>query len=165
MAAEARQHLRARATVPVEFHFAGTTGMGSTSDLSEGGLFVETETLASEGTRIYLRVHVPGREDDAPLDLIGIVRRRSDGAGGQVRGMGIRFEVAYARARESLGGFIVDALADPERVRDSLAVRASHLPDDAGAPPADATSDSAGGGWLWALGIALIAIAVLTLLR
>lgn len=106
---EARAHRRARARVRVEYHFGGTIGVGFTNDISEGGLFLHCEEIAPPGTRVYMELYLPGRRHPEALKIIGMVKRASDRAG-----MGIRFEVAYARTRQLLHDFMHDLLDDEE---------------------------------------------------
>ncbi len=108
-ASEARQHPRARARIKVEYHFGASTGVGYTNDISEGGIFLAAEPVAQVGTRIYLRMHLPGGLSGDPLKIIGLVTRSSEDAA--TPGMGIHFEVAYARTRDALGEFVDAALA------------------------------------------------------
>lgn len=166
MSAEARQHPRARAKILVEFHHGSTTGLGQTNDVSEGGMFLETDTLAPVGTRVYLRLRIPGEDGETTSSMIGVVRRvEPEGRDGGPRGMGIRFEVAYAKARLSLGGFVGEALTDP----DAAQVRLSALPPAPGseepAPSSEALPPGGGtGAWWWALGIAMVLAAALRVL-
>jgi hypothetical protein len=106
--AEAREHPRAKARVKVEYHFGSTTSVGHTSDISEGGMFLSSKTaIARPGTRVYLRVHVPGSRSGDPLKIIGFVTRAVEsGDARDAAGMGIHFEVAYARTREQLADFL-----------------------------------------------------------
>jgi hypothetical protein len=114
---EARAHPRARARIKVEFHYGSTTGVGHTMDISEGGIFLNCKRIAQTGTRIYLRLHLPGSQAGEPLKVIGLVTRavqpKSVGGGeDDGGGMGIHFEVAYARTREALGEFIEALLSN-----------------------------------------------------
>jgi hypothetical protein len=108
--ADARVHRRARARVQVDYHYGTTTASGYSSDISEGGMFLECEEVAAVGMRVYLRLHLPGRRLDEPLKIVGIVTRCVDadhvGAAGSKTGMGLHFEVAYAKTREQLSEFM-----------------------------------------------------------
>lgn len=112
--AEAREHRRARARVRVEYHFGTTTALGHSGDISEGGMFLECDHVAPQGTRVYLRVHLPGSRAGDPLKIIGIVTRTVDAdhaeSAGSPPGMGLHFEVAYARTREQLAEFMEQLL-------------------------------------------------------
>jgi hypothetical protein len=107
---EAREHRRARARIKVEYHFGTTTAAGQSNDISEGGLFLECDRVAPQGMRVYLRVHLPGSAAGDPLKIIGIVTRTVDAdhaeSAGSPPGMGLHFEVAYARTREHLAEFM-----------------------------------------------------------
>ena len=106
------------ARVKVEYHFGSTTGVGHSNNISEGGIFLVCDRVAGAGTRVYLRLHLPGSLQGDPLKIIGIVIRSTKpvsqgGLGGdQESGMGIHFEVAYARTREALSDFIETILIE-----------------------------------------------------
>jgi hypothetical protein len=97
---DAREHPRASAKIRVEYQFGSTSGVGHTIDVSEGGLFLSCSDIAEAGTRIYLRLYLPGSGADNPLKIIGEVRHS------ETSGMGIHFEVAYSRTREALARFL-----------------------------------------------------------
>ena len=108
---DAREHPRARARIRVEYHFGSTTGLGHTSDISEGGMFLECDRAAQQGTRVYLRIHLPGSRAGDPLKIIGSVTRADRSK--ERQGMGIHFEVAYSRTRETLADFVHGLLLHP----------------------------------------------------
>ena len=113
---EARAHPRARAHIKVEYHFGGTTGVGHSHDISEGGIFLFCDRVARPGTRVYLRLHLPGSRAGDPLKIIGLVKRAVDpfrvgSDQGTPSGMGVEFEVAYARTREQLADFVETLLS------------------------------------------------------
>jgi hypothetical protein len=116
---DSREHPRARARIRVEYQFGTTTGIGYTTNISEGGMFLSCGDAAHPsyppvGARIYLRVHLPGSRAGDALKIIGSVTRaeRPDGSGGEA-GLGICFEVAYARTREALSTFVHDLVSHP----------------------------------------------------
>ncbi len=106
---EARAHPRAPARVRVEYHFGSTMGVGHTNDISEGGLFLHCDDVAEAGTRIYMELYLPGRQNPEALKIIGMVKRTQEDTG-----MGIHFEVAYARTRQLLQDFMQDLLDDDD---------------------------------------------------
>jgi hypothetical protein len=159
MTADARLHPRARASIQVEFQFGGASGVGTTNDVSEGGIFLETDVVAETGARIYLRLYLPGDDSVAPLEVVGVVRRRSSGGGGAHAGMGIRFEIAHAKTRAALGEFIAAITRDPAAPRESVLPPRPHLPSNA----EERTAESSGGFWVWGLTLALVVLAVLRL--
>ncbi len=98
----------------VAYHFGTTTATGYSNDISLGGMFLECQRVAPPGARVYLRVHLPGSGEDDPLKIIGTVTRslseEAANAAGTAPGMGLHFEVAYARTREQLGAFMESLL-------------------------------------------------------
>lgn len=128
--AEAREHRRARARVRVEYHFGTSTALGHSGDISEGGMFLECDRVAPQGTRVYLRVHLPGSRAGDPLKIIGTVTRTVDAehaeTAGSPAGMGLHFEVAYARTREQLAEFMDSLLQhNSEEPRDIRLLKGS----------------------------------------
>jgi hypothetical protein len=116
---DAREHPRASARIKVEYNFGSTTGVGHTLDISEGGLFLSCHRIAQPGTRVYLRLYLPGSALGDPLKVIGVVVRArepfaSSGKNPADEGMGIHFEVAYARTREALNDFVQNLLLHPD---------------------------------------------------
>jgi hypothetical protein len=117
---DAREHPRAKARIKVEYHFGSTTGAGHTADISEGGMFLACADTAQQGARVYLRIYLPGSQAGDPLKIIGVVTRADrpvvSGATPAKRrqGMGIHFEVAYSRTRESLSDFMRTLLIHPD---------------------------------------------------
>ncbi len=113
------------ARVKVEYHFGSTTGVGHSNNISEGGIFLACDRVAPPGTRVYLRLHLPGSMAGDPLKIIGIVVRSAQPASqpadhDEDSGMGIHFEVAYARTREALADFIEALLIEGASPRASI---------------------------------------------
>ncbi len=116
---DAREHPRASARIKVEYNFGSTTGVGHTTDISEGGLFLCCRRIAQPGTRVYLRLYLPGSLVGDPLKVIGVVVRSRQpfsvaGSNASSDGMGLHFEVAYARTREALNDFVQNLLLHPD---------------------------------------------------
>lgn len=117
---DAREHPRAKARIKVEYHFGSTTGAGHTTDISEGGMFLACSDTAQQGARVYLRIYLPGSQAGDPLKIIGVVTRAdrpvatTAAAEARQHGMGIHFEVAYSRTRESLSDFMRTLLIHPD---------------------------------------------------
>jgi uncharacterized protein (TIGR02266 family) len=114
---DARAYPRARARIKVEYHFGETLGVDHTGDISQGGIFLYTHRTAQAGTRVYLRLHLPGSRAGEPLKVIGVVRHAHDPVvvpGSEAQpGMGIEFVEAYAHTREQLAEFVAALLTDP----------------------------------------------------
>lgn len=102
---DGRRHARATAQVRVEFAYGNTSGVGHTSDISESGIFLRCHPVPAVGTRVYLKLFVDSEPE--ALKLIGLVKRVVD-RGPEASGIGVNFEVAYAKTRGALGGFIGD---------------------------------------------------------
>jgi hypothetical protein len=85
------------------------TGVGYSCNLSESGVFIECGDPAPLGKRVYMRLYLPHKSGH-PLKIIGLVKRVAP-SGSDKTGMGIQFEVAYARTREALLEFIEEILA------------------------------------------------------
>jgi hypothetical protein len=114
---DAREHPRATARIRVEYHFGTTTGAGHTADISEGGMFLACHEAPQQGARVYLRIYLPGSQAGDPLKIIGVVTRADRPVATvttRQSGMGIHFEVAYSRTRESLSNFMRTLLIHPD---------------------------------------------------
>lgn len=85
-----RRHTRIPLALEVSYRSAGAFLVAYTTNLSKGGVFIETEELLPEGTEITLRLAVPG---EASLELVASVAWVSEvSEGGRGPGMGLRFE-------------------------------------------------------------------------
>lgn len=93
----------------MEYHFGKQTGVGYSRNLSESGVFIECAEPAAAGQRIYMRLYLPEKPAYA-LKIIGLVKR-VEPASSDTPGMGIQFEVAYAKTRDALLAFIEETIA------------------------------------------------------
>jgi uncharacterized protein (TIGR02266 family) len=75
-----------------------------TSDINEGGLFIETEKPREAGTEVSLHFNLPGT--DRVVQTNGTVIRVSDGSDGSPPGMGIEFEELPEEARAHINQVI-----------------------------------------------------------
>lgn len=96
--AERRRDRRYPVRVSVIFRCAEQLGFGCTSDVSLGGMFIETESPLPFGARVSLRFKAGGLAE--PLDAPAVVRWVEPD-----RGMGVQFEsvrplVIWALQRE-----------------------------------------------------------------
>lgn len=85
---EKRRHARASIDLPVSFAVKGAAGHGQGigKDISIGGMFIQTDSAASFGAEVSVRVRLrtpAGGEQD--FDLPGVVRWVRNG------GMGVQF--------------------------------------------------------------------------
>lgn len=85
-----RQHARVALALEVEFRTAGAFLVAYTTNLSKGGMFVETDDPLAVGTELALRFAVPGQP---PIDVVGVVAWvQAWKTDERPKGMGIRFE-------------------------------------------------------------------------
>jgi len=87
---ERRNSARSDLSVHVEYRTVDQLFSDFARNINEGGLFVGTEHLHPEGTRVSLEFELPG--GDSPVRVTGVVVRLSDGSRGEPPGMGIAFE-------------------------------------------------------------------------
>ncbi len=82
---ENRRDRRHPLRLPVIIHGDNGVGFGSTSDVSLGGMFIETDDTRAFGARIIVKFRAAGLEQ--PLSAPAVVRWVEPG-----RGMGVQFE-------------------------------------------------------------------------
>lgn len=89
-AADGREQPRIDVQVEVTMESDHNFYTGLTSNISEGGLFVATHFLLPVGSRLQVRMTVPGR--DQPIDALVEVRWLREGRFADLPpGMGLRF--------------------------------------------------------------------------
>jgi uncharacterized protein (TIGR02266 family) len=85
-----RRHTRIPLALEVTYRNAGAFLVAYTTNLSKGGVFIETDEQLPVGSELVLRFGIPG---ETPVELVAKVARVSAIAeGGQGPGMGLRFE-------------------------------------------------------------------------
>jgi uncharacterized protein (TIGR02266 family) len=90
-----RVHDRVPVSIEVEYRTAGAFLVAYTSNLSKGGLFIETDHPAPIGTDLVLRFTIPGA---GPIEVRGSVAWvRPEAMEGKNPGMGVEFEQLDAR--------------------------------------------------------------------
>lgn len=94
MGSERRRHPRVPALFEVEWEGAAGRYEARTSDLSEGGCFVDTIAPASPGEEITFRLRLPA---GYRLELRGVVTYHYPNTG-----FGVRFEAASPEDRKRL---------------------------------------------------------------
>lgn len=90
-----RFYPRAPLELRVQYRTTGSFLISYTSNLSRGGLFIETDQPLPEGTAVTLRFRVPGGEDKAnEIETTAVVMwvRRERSPIGEPPGMGMRFD-------------------------------------------------------------------------
>jgi uncharacterized protein (TIGR02266 family) len=102
--AERRRSSRAELIVRVDYSTVDEMFSEFTSDINEGGVFIETENPQPAGTEVALHFNLPG--SDRLVKTTGVVVRVSDGKHGEPAGMGIEFEDLPADARTHIDQLI-----------------------------------------------------------
>jgi uncharacterized protein (TIGR02266 family) len=108
---ERRRSERTGLEIPVDYSTVDAFFTEFSSNINEGGLFVETEAPADPGTVVQLSFRLPETRD--PLKVEGRVAWVSDGTRGQPRGMGIEFQALSAELRERINQ-VVRSLRVPD---------------------------------------------------
>jgi len=78
-----RQHARHDFDAPVELIIDGEVQPGRSLNISRGGIFVTTEPLPEYGTRVLLRLRLPGNEEECAIPCVVRWVRPGEGAGMQ----------------------------------------------------------------------------------
>ncbi len=99
---------RIPAGLKVDYKYGTHVAQGMTADISEGGIFLISDSPATAGTKIYIHLHLTGGKP--PMKIIGHVRRTVDPAPSVQPGMGISFEVIYANDSQQLKDFVGQTL-------------------------------------------------------
>lgn len=97
-----RIYPRAPLELRVHYRTTGSFLVSYTVNLSRGGLFVETDDPLPEGSRVTLRLEVPGAEREVETTALVVWVRRETNEIGEPPGMGMRFE----RADEDWGDLV-----------------------------------------------------------
>jgi hypothetical protein len=80
-----RKHARLDFETPVEIVLDGAEQPGRTINISRGGVLVATEPVPAFGTRLHLKIRLPGIPDECRIPCV--VRWANPGAGA-----GLQFE-------------------------------------------------------------------------
>ena len=82
-----------------------------TSDINDGGLFIETDSPQPLGTEVSMRFSLPGQSN--PLVTVGRVVRVSKGGSDDPVGMGVEFEALDVDASSAINELIRSLRASP----------------------------------------------------
>lgn len=111
---ERRRTARAALVVRVDYSTVDSFFSEFTTDINEGGLFIETDSPAPTGTEVLLKFQLPGADD--PVKVQGRVVWTSGDRPSAVPGMGVEFgdldPVARARINELVRQLRADAALD-----------------------------------------------------
>jgi uncharacterized protein (TIGR02266 family) len=110
-AGERRRFERTPFVVRVDYGTVDAFFSEFTSDVNEGGLFIETETPQPPGTAVMLQFRIPGSE--RPLKVRGRVVWTSAERSSELPGMGIEFENLDGRARARISEVVRRLRAGP----------------------------------------------------
>ncbi len=99
---------RVPAELKVEYKYDSTVSQGLTGDISEGGIFLQSDKPAMVGSKIYLRLQV--KNGTPPIKIIGNVRRTVEPGETGKPGMGIKFDIIYADDVTQMKNFINEYL-------------------------------------------------------
>lgn len=102
--ADRRRSERTAFVVRVDYGTVDAFFSEFTSDVNEGGLFIETESPQPPGTAVVLQFRIPG--SDQPIKVRGRVVWTSQERPSEVPGMGIEFEDLDARARARINDVV-----------------------------------------------------------
>jgi uncharacterized protein (TIGR02266 family) len=107
---ERRVQPRVGLVVPVEYQRQQAFQMATASNMSVGGVFIQTPVPLEAGEQVVLRFRLPGRE--APIKVLGkVVWRNADPNTRGGRGMGIQFLDLTPADRELIERNLAEAIA------------------------------------------------------
>lgn len=95
---ERRHSERQPLKVPVDYSAVDAFFDEFSTNINEGGIFIETDSPAELETVVQLQFQVPGESE--PLQVAGRVAWMSDGSGKSPSGMGIEFHELSAASRQ-----------------------------------------------------------------
>jgi uncharacterized protein (TIGR02266 family) len=98
---ENRNNRRHPIIADIIYHGEGMQQNGRTSDLSEGGLFIDTMNPLPEGSEVAFRFMLPGDPTGKPVMGKGVVTW-----GQPTVGMGIRFTLLAVGDRERIVSYL-----------------------------------------------------------
>jgi uncharacterized protein (TIGR02266 family) len=110
-AAERRRSERTQLIVRVDYSTVDEIFAEFTSDINDGGLFIETESPQPTGTEVSMRFCLPGQAD--ALVTTGRVIRVSQGGNEGPAGMGIEFDALDSDASGVINALIRSLRATP----------------------------------------------------
>jgi len=102
--ADRRRSERKELVVRVDYSSIDELFSEFTSDINEGGLFIETEKPRPMGTEVELSFNLPGNE--RAVETLGRVVRISSGEGNSPPGMGIEFDELAVAERQRINEII-----------------------------------------------------------
>jgi uncharacterized protein (TIGR02266 family) len=101
---ERRQHEREDLKIPVDYSAVDAFFSEFTSNINEGGMFIETESPAPLDSEVQLQFRLPNL--DRPVKVSGRVAWVSDGKGEAPAGMGIEFQELAPEVRRTINDLV-----------------------------------------------------------
>jgi len=108
---ERRRSARSQLIVRVDYMTIDEVFSEFTSDINEGGLFIETEKPCPAGTEVSMYFNLAGNED--AVHTVGRVVRLNSGEDGSTPGMGIEFDDLSDDARVRINALVRGLRAQP----------------------------------------------------
>ena len=102
--ADRRQSERENIKIPVDYSAVDAFFSEFTTNINEGGMFIETENPSPLDSRVQLQVRLPDLE--RPIKLGGRVAWISDGKNGSTPGMGIEFQEMTPELRQTINDLV-----------------------------------------------------------
>jgi uncharacterized protein (TIGR02266 family) len=102
--ADRRHSARENIKIPVDYSAVDAFFSEFTTNINEGGMFIETENLRDLDSIVQLQIRLP--EMDKPIRLGGRVAWVSDGKGESPPGMGIEFQEMTPELRQTINDLV-----------------------------------------------------------
>src|SRR5262245_31461069 len=102
--ADRRHSAREDIKIPVDYSAVDAFFSEFTTNINEGGMFIETENPATIDSVVQLQIRLP--ELDKPIRLGGRVAWLSDGKGQSPPGMGIEFQEMTPELRSKINDLV-----------------------------------------------------------
>ena len=110
-ASDRRRSHRRQLVVRVQYETVDELFSEFTSDINDGGLFIETDSPQPLGTEVSMRFDLPGQ--NRPLVTVGRVVRVNNGSNDDPAGMGVEFEALDGEASSVINDLIRSLRASP----------------------------------------------------
>ena len=102
--ADRRHSERENIKIPVDYSAVDAFFSEFTTNINEGGMFIETENPAAIDSTVQLQIRLPDLE--RPIKLGGRVAWISDGKAGSPPGMGIEFQDLTPELRRTINDLV-----------------------------------------------------------
>lgn len=128
-----RRAKRIRHEAIVHYQIGQSEFVNLSSNVSSDGIFIKNFSPPPVGTKLKIKVQLPGDNERLQVQLIGEVVRVVDGVGVDERGMGVRFTAVQADNPKAIQRFVsdiyqIDNIPDSQVNRDPGDGDYSYLP-------------------------------------